>query len=35
MEITIGKYLYRSIDDEILTVMKKDKEIYRMNIMVS
>ena len=32
MEITIGKYIHRSIDDEVLTVIKKDKEIYRMNI---
>ena len=32
MEITIGKYIHRSVDDEVLTVMKKDKEIYRMNI---
>ena len=26
MEITIGKYIHRSVDDEVLTVMKKDKE---------
>lgn len=32
MEIIIGKYIHRSIDDEVLTVIKKDKEIYRMNI---
>ena len=32
MEITIGKFMYQSIDDEVLTIMKKDKEVYRMNI---
>ena len=32
VEITIGKFMYQSIDDEVLTIMKKDKEVYRMNI---